>query len=294
MSHDFNKIDFTYENLSQEALDFIQEITVGKIHESNSRDTSSTTSGSSTSSSKLNRNTSSTTTSTSKRRRNHRHATSTNNSEMDSDGTKKLRHRSCKVSGTPSFRTTSASESDYSRGSRSVTSDGGGNDSSCSSDPASSIVSDEGTDSFTGGDKKLSETFQKIVSKGGEFMKWDYSAEEFAEFVQPVRPLAGMVLYAFNERGFLKSAPGGAATSSSSGVCCGTASVKISMRPQRVNYWAECVDKLYNNRLPFHNSLHGLDTLQAVHGIIETPTIHDILSDEHVLALCILTLFFIY
>lgn len=102
-------------------------------------------------------------------------------------------------------------------------------------------------------------------------MKWDYSLERFAEFVKPIKPLAGMVLYVFNERGFLKSP---------------TMSGRISMRHQRVNYWAECVDKLYNGELPFHNALHAIDTLQAVHSIIETPTISDILSDEHILALC--------
>lgn len=216
------------------------------------------------------------------------------------------------MSGTPAAsRLQSGSGSDNSQNSRSRSLVNG----SDVSDDVSDLMSSEGCgrspererDPFLGGDKRLTEAFGRIMSEGKEFLKWGYSVERFREFVAPIKPLPGMVLCVFYHSGFVRvreeaeeaedkeeeeESEEGSSGSSEGSVRSGENKAgtavegRILLEPQRVNYWAEKVDQLYNNRLPFHNSLHALDTLQAVHYIIQTPAVKDKISNEHILAIC--------
>ena len=257
LSHDFSKIDITTEKFSQEAIDFIQEITVGKQRDMGSRDASSTST--SASAGKSSRKSSST-------------AILDTEDSNHSSNSRKRRRRSCGLSSSPAFLIESSNGSNSNSNSSNSTASEGDKVASCTTGRTRTpATTPDDMDEFSGGGRGIPENIQSIIANGSKFMRWDYSLSDFVEFVGPTRPLAGMVLYTFNERGFL--GPSGSED-------------KISMKLRRVNYWADCVDKLYNNSLPFHNSLHALDTLQAIRHIIETPAIRDLLSDYHVLALC--------
>ena len=210
----------------------------------------------------------------------------------------RLRRRSCRVNGTPAaarLQSGSGSENSHNSRSRSLV-----NGSDVSND-VSDLMSLEGCeeegegerspererDPFLGGDKRLTEAFGRIVAEGKKFLEWDYSVERFRELVAPIKPLPGMVLCVLYHSGFVRAKEDDLSSSSGSGSNSEVSEEgRILLDPQRVNYWAEKVDQLYNNGLPFHNSLHALDTLQAVHCIIQTPAIKDSISDEHILAIC--------